>query len=217
MTTTDLVSSVVSWPTLLIAILVYGFAPGFLLRLIVLSYKKDNPRRSELIAELYTISRHKRPFWVAEQIETAIFDGLVPRARGVMSGRIINRWRLKSGIALHRTHPGTFWVPSDEDVDSIRGGDLVKLIFTQRDGWTERMWVQVSKVGRRKFTGRLADEPFGFCRLHAEDKVSFKREDVIDVDIDPYTQQKERSRGITLCGECERKNEPDPRVRHGED
>lgn len=217
MTATDLVSSVVSWPTLLIAVLVYGFAPGFLLRLIVLSYKKDNPRRSELIAELYTIARHKRPFWVAEQIETAIFDGLVPRAHGAMSGRIINRWRLKSAIALHRTHSGSFWVPSDEDMNEICSGDLVKLIFTQRDGWTERMWVQVSKVGRSKFIGLLADEPFGFCRLHAGDKISFKRGDIIDIDIDPYTQQKERSRAVTLCGECQRKNEPDPRVRHDED
>ena len=212
MTFTELISSVASWPTLLIAVLVYGFAPGFLLRLIVLTYKKEDPRRSELIAELYTIPRHKRPFWVAEQIETAVFDGLTPRVHGALSGRVINRWKVSSGVAMNRAYPGTFWVPSPEDIEYIGPGDLVKLIFTQHDGWTERMWVEVSKIGRRKLTGHLIDEPFGLYRLHVEKKVSFKRDDIIDCDIDPYTQQRARSRRITLCAECKRRNEPDPQA-----
>jgi hypothetical protein len=57
----ELLSSLASWPTLLIAVVVYGFAPGFLLRLIVLAYPAGHPRRRELIAQLYDVERIKRP------------------------------------------------------------------------------------------------------------------------------------------------------------
>ena len=65
MTVPELLDRLVALPTLLVAIIVYGFAPGFLLRLIVLAYERDDPRRAELIAELYDVPRLKRPFWVA--------------------------------------------------------------------------------------------------------------------------------------------------------
>jgi len=70
---------VISWPTLGCALLVWGFAPGVVLRLIVLLYPRDHPRRRELIGELYAYPRIERPFWVAEQLETALFGGLYPR------------------------------------------------------------------------------------------------------------------------------------------
>ncbi|WP_146044344.1 hypothetical protein [Amycolatopsis sp. BJA-103] len=62
---------------LLTAILIYGFAPGFALRLTILLYPKNDDRRKELLADLYKMPRLQRPFWVAEQIETAIFDGVL--------------------------------------------------------------------------------------------------------------------------------------------
>jgi hypothetical protein len=70
---------VISWPTLGCALLVWGFAPGAVLRLIVLLYPRDHPRRRELIGELHAHPRIERPFWVAEQLETALFGGLYPR------------------------------------------------------------------------------------------------------------------------------------------
>jgi len=71
-----LIFHVISWPTLGCALLVYGFAPGALLRLIVLLYPRGHPRRRELIGELYAYPRIWRPFWVAQQLETALFEGL---------------------------------------------------------------------------------------------------------------------------------------------
>lgn len=70
-----LIFHVISWPTLGCALLVYGFAPGALLRLIVVLYPRGHPRRRELIGELYAYPRIMRPFWVAEQLETALFEG----------------------------------------------------------------------------------------------------------------------------------------------
>ena len=100
----ELLEAVVSWPTLLLVLLVFGFAPGFCLRLIVLVYPRSDPRRAELIAELYAVPRIERPLWVAEQLEVALFEGLgqrvsavLPRLTGLLqralSARVLGYWR----------------------------------------------------------------------------------------------------------------------------
>lgn len=61
----ELLEVVTSWWNLLLVLLVFGFAPGFCLRLIVLAYPRSDPRRAELIAELYAVPRIQRPVWVA--------------------------------------------------------------------------------------------------------------------------------------------------------
>jgi hypothetical protein len=70
-----MLNAIVSWPTFLIALLVFGFAPGALLRIIVLAFPRDDPRRAELLAELHAVPRIERPFWVLEQLEVALFEG----------------------------------------------------------------------------------------------------------------------------------------------
>jgi hypothetical protein len=89
----ELLEAVVSWPNMLLVLLVFGFAPGFCLRLIVLAYPRGDPRRSELIAELYAVPRIQRPLWVAEQLETALFEGLPHRLSPVL------RWVARQGRA----------------------------------------------------------------------------------------------------------------------
>jgi hypothetical protein len=81
---TELLDTVVSWRSLLLVIVVFGFAPGFCLRLLVRAYPRSDPRRTELIAELYTVPRVERPLWVAEQLETALFEGLPHRLSVVL-------------------------------------------------------------------------------------------------------------------------------------
>jgi hypothetical protein len=86
-------------------VIVFGLAPGLCLRLIVLAYSRDNPRRAELIAELYGVPRIKRPLWVAEQIEVALFEGLAHRVSAA----------LRRFMGRHRTRRRTVW--SDLTVD----------------------------------------------------------------------------------------------------
>jgi hypothetical protein len=79
----EFLSAAVAWQGLLLAVLIFGFAPGFCLRIIVCMYPKDDVRKRELIAELYDVPTFRRPLWVAQQLETAIFEGLGQRLRSL--------------------------------------------------------------------------------------------------------------------------------------
>ncbi len=95
----ELLESAASWPSLLLVLFVFGFAPGFCLRLIVLAYPRSDPRRTELIAELYIVPRIQRPLWVAEQLEVALFEGLAHRVSAVRRARQ-RRARAKTGRVM---------------------------------------------------------------------------------------------------------------------
>jgi DNA helicase HerA-like ATPase len=75
----SLIFQIISWPMFAIALFVFGFAPGTVLRLIVLLFPRDHPRRRELLGELYAVPRIERPFWVVEKLEVALFEGLRSR------------------------------------------------------------------------------------------------------------------------------------------
>jgi hypothetical protein len=91
----ELLEAVASWPTLLLIVVVFGFAPGFCLRLIVLAYLRNDPRRAKLIAELYAVPRVQRPLWVAEQLEVALFEGLAHRISAALR-RLTRRHRARA-------------------------------------------------------------------------------------------------------------------------
>ncbi|MEV5718037.1 hypothetical protein AB0L41_29465 [Amycolatopsis mediterranei] len=78
---TELLDGVKLPGTLLVAVLIFGFVPGFVLRIAVLLYPRNDERRRELLAELYAMPRIVRPFWVAEQFETALFEGARERLK----------------------------------------------------------------------------------------------------------------------------------------
>ena len=177
---------VLSWPAFLAALVVFGFAPGAVLRVIVLAFPSDDPRREELLAELRVVPRLERPFWVLEQLEVAVFEGLWGRITWAATGRIIWRWHLDSGVELNRENPGTFWIPSQEERKAIRSGDHVKLVFEMKEGWNgqrwgERMWVEVRKVGRRRIVGTLRNTPAFIPRLEPGQRVRFTSDNVIDL------------------------------------
>lgn len=149
-----MLDTVLSPVTFVLILLIYGFAPGALLRIIVLAFPAGDPRRAELRAELYAVPRLERPIWVAEQIEVAISEGLWVRLKWAATGRVIYRWKLGSGVKAHEKYPETFWIPSDEMKDEIRPGYLVKLMFRLRKGG-ERMWVEVTGVDGKSTRGDL--------------------------------------------------------------
>jgi len=172
--------AVLSPVTFVLILLIYGFAPGALLRIIVLAFRADDPRRAELRAELYAVPRLERPLWVAEQIEVAIWEGLWGRLKWAATGRVIYRWKLGSSVKAHEKYPETFWIPSEEMKDEIGPGSLVKLMFTLRKGG-ERMWVEVTEVNGERMVGILSNSPAIVPKLYSGDEVAFKRDHIIDI------------------------------------
>ena len=101
---TELLKLVTSWQNFALALVVFGAAPGFCLRLILLAYRRSDPRRAELLAELYTVPYIQRPLWVAAQLEHAVCEGLGHRASEAihqLTGR--HQPRARTGIVLGRT------------------------------------------------------------------------------------------------------------------
>jgi hypothetical protein len=96
---------IVSWPMLALALLIFGFAPGVALRLIVLAFPRGDPRRHELLGELHAVPRFERPFWVVEQLELALFEGLGDRLADWRTKRILSKasslaWDDSSGVGI---------------------------------------------------------------------------------------------------------------------
>jgi hypothetical protein len=176
----EFLNAIVSWETFLISLLVFGFAPGAVLRLIVLAFHRDDPRRREMLAELYRVPRLERPYWVFEQLERALAEGMWERLLWAGAGRIYDRWHL---------NPDPYGYPmSDEELEeAVKRGMIVKLSFATSDMWgrpnwgSEAMWVKVVAVKRRHLVGVLDNQPVGIPRLDLGDTVKFKLRHIIDV------------------------------------
>lgn len=180
----DLLTSVVAPASLMLGVLVFGFAPGAVLRLIMLAFERDDPRRRELIGELRAVPRWERPFWVAEMIEVALFEGVWERVLWWATGRIVWRWKLGSGVESNRKYPDTFWIPDVSERENVQPGNYVRLMFLMRDGWGERMWVEVTERTRQGYLGELSNQPYGIPKLGCGDLVEFGAEHIIDIDLD---------------------------------
>ncbi|WP_326943228.1 hypothetical protein OG439_24610 [Amycolatopsis sp. NBC_01307] len=127
-----------SWQTLLIALVIYRFAPGFVLRLLVKFYPKDDRRRHELIAELYVVKRLWRLFWVADALGAVLVEGLPHRAADIRRKRREKRdsdAEAADAIELARDWLNSLPSQRDSGRDVLETGD-VSLTF--RAGSTSR-------------------------------------------------------------------------------
>ena len=181
----EFLDAIVSWKTFVVSLLVFGFAPGAVLRLIVLAFRRDDPRRREMLAELYRVPRLERPYWVFEQLEVALFEGVWERLLWAGAGRIYDRWHLNLAI-YDDQHPDGHPMSDEEFEEAVERAMGVRLSFTTYDvwgrpNWGESMWVQVVAVKRRHFVGVLDNQPISIPRLDMGDTVKFKGRHIIDV------------------------------------
>jgi hypothetical protein len=97
----DTISAVIKWVlsavgslglTGFLALLLSGFAPTFILEVVIRFYPEGDRRRDELRADyaflLKTTKGHESTIWVGRQLATALFDGLPVR--------ISTFWRIAS-------------------------------------------------------------------------------------------------------------------------
>jgi hypothetical protein len=117
-------------------------------------------------------------------LEAVLSEGLQDRVIDLLAGRLIWRWHLGSGVESNRLYPETFWIPSDEEKARVTEGTLVKLMFHMKDGWGERMWVRIIKIGPKGFVGTLNNDPVGIPRLQYGDEIKFGPDEIIDINLD---------------------------------
>jgi len=167
-----------------LALLIFGFAPGIALAAIV-RLIPDPDRRQELQAELYTVPRWDRPFWVAQQLEVAIRVGVFPEVSWYWGRWVWHRCKIDSGLERHRQHPDSFWVPDAEEKAELRPGDSVKLMWSVKHyaAAGERMWVEITHRKGDQLVGRLDNWPV-FVHLRPDETIKFHVDDIIDYRLD---------------------------------
>lgn len=79
--------------------------------------------------------------------------------------------------------PYTFFLPPPEHVDAVQSGDLVKAIFSDRDGGhdAERMWVTVERVMADHFVGTLSNAPADMQNLAEGEPVAIPQSHLIAI------------------------------------
>lgn len=164
---------------LLLLVFVFGFAPGIALAAIV-RLIPDSERRNEIQAELYSVPRWDRPFWVGQQLEVALRIGLAPKISWWWCRAFWHRAKLESGTRLNRAHPDTFYIPSEEEKRRVGPGGLVKLDWSIRRSYGERMWVIVESRKGNKLAGRIDSFPVLAYFQHG-DKVKFTLDNIVDI------------------------------------
>lgn len=80
-------------------LLVWGIAPGWIVRLASLAFRKGDARRNEMIAELYAVPHLRQPVWALQQCERALSEGLAPRLWRLGYRRLAGRFTRRTEVA----------------------------------------------------------------------------------------------------------------------
>ena len=96
-------------------------------------------------------------------------------------------YEVDNAESTHLEYPDSFWIPEKKLRESLKSGDLVKLVFRMQtikdsdDLSVERMWVKITKAGTDFYTGTLDNDPGGSVCLSYGQTVSFKPCHIIDI------------------------------------
>jgi hypothetical protein len=124
----------------------FGFFPGFVLRLLVLLYPADDPRRKELVAELYMLGRMERVEWVFQQLETALFEGISARRRAAKEDPVDEE------TPAPDENPQEADIPEDVRRRRFLAEEAARAVGAHRPGTDPGTWASMSASGRADTT-----------------------------------------------------------------
>jgi hypothetical protein len=75
-------------------------------------------------------------------------------------------------------------IPKSEEIERIKKGDLVKLLFADVDGYVERMWVEVVEHSNSFFKGILRNDSIDFDNLKDGKFIHFHSNHIYEIDSD---------------------------------
>jgi hypothetical protein len=73
-------------------------------------------------------------------------------------------------------------IPTIKEIESLKTGDLVKLLFKDKDEDVERMWVEIENIEGEYFNGVLRNDAVGSGLLTDGKKIFFHRNHIFDID-----------------------------------
>lgn len=90
---------------------------------------------------------------------------------------------LENVIEKNRQFPRTFLIPTQEEIDRLEIGNLIKLVFVMEEPQdngcrAEKMWVKVISIEKNKFTGILDNEPYYLKSIKAGDIITFETKNI---------------------------------------
>lgn len=97
-----------------------------------------------------------------------------------------NEFYLENVIEKNHEFPRTYLIPSSDDMDKLKVGDTVKLIFVmdkpQSDGCrAEKMWVIIDSIEDDVFKGTLNNDPYYLKKIKSGDMIDFRTENIASV------------------------------------
>jgi uncharacterized protein YegJ (DUF2314 family) len=93
-------------------------------------------------------------------------------------------YTLDNGAETHREFPSTFEIPAQLERESLRPGDLAKLMFRIQfddEAHVERMWVQLTEARQEFYVGTLANDPYCTDEIRFGMRVEFHADHVIQI------------------------------------
>ena len=104
-------------------------------------------------------------------------------------------YHLENIAAQQKKDPRHFLKPTNEELDSLQVGELVRIFFIfdfkPNDGCrAERMWLEISEINGESYKGLLTNEPIYIKDLQVGDLVEFKRDNIATVIIKSDFEEK---------------------------
>jgi len=98
--------------------------------------------------------------------------------------KLFGRYGIDDPRLIHKESPYTFFLPSDDRINSIEPSDLVKIIFrglpAGKKHDAERMWVRITNISGNNIIGILDNDPLDIPQLKCGDEVQFHFFHIID-------------------------------------
>lgn len=95
-------------------------------------------------------------------------------------------YTLRDCAEQNRLYPELFFIPKATDIDSLKVGSIVKLIFiNSHTDEVERMWVTITEIHSNEYVGLLSNKPELITGLKFNDKVHFHKAHIANIFQNP--------------------------------
>lgn len=109
--------------------------------------------------------------------------------------KTIKSYYLEDITIEHKRNPRIFMKPTVEELDGLKIGEMVRLLFvfnfTAEDNCrAERMWVEISEINGDQFKGYLTNQPIYIKDLQLGEIVEFKRNNIATIIVKALFDEK---------------------------